>query len=129
MKIIVKEANADRINAAIKEAEGRATARTITAKDVISAAEKITRRLDISKTALKGVSAHVDAWAQDFPRAYKYTPESTQFDLIHTGSGWALVNVDRDRTHGARDAAQIRLTDAARAAVLDKVCKMHTVEI
>ena len=129
MKIIVKEANADRINAAIKEAEGRATARTITAMDVNSAAEKITRRLNISKTALKGVSAHVDPWAQDFPRAYKYTPESTQFDLIYTGSGWALVNVDRDRTHGARNAAQIRLTDAARAAVLDKVCTMHTVEI
>jgi hypothetical protein len=129
MKIIIKEANQEKINAAIREAEGRATARTITAQDIISAAEKVTKHLGIPMKAMIDVVAHVDINAQDFPRAYKYVPESTQFRMIRTASGWALTDIYRDRTHRSGHAAEIRLTETAKEAVLASASVINNCEI
>jgi hypothetical protein len=129
MKIIIKEANLDKLTAAIKAAEGRATARTITAKDIISAAEKVTRHLSIPKKTMIGVTADVDINAQDFPSAYKYTPESTQFSMVYCASGWAMDGICRGITRRANRAVDIQLTEAAKEAVLINATMMNTCEI
>lgn len=129
MKIIIKESNLDRIAAEIKEAEGRATARTITAREILTAAESVTRHLNIPKKAMVGVAASVDLCAQDFPRAYKYTPESTHFCMVYTPSGWALVGVGRSNTRSKNHAVEFKFTDAAREAIIARASVMGAWEI
>lgn len=129
MKIIIREANAEKINAAIRDAEGRATARTITAQNVIDTARKITRRLDIPKKYMVGITASVDYHAQNFPNAYRYTPESTHFTMTCTASGWILTGVSRETTRRASRAVDIRLTDDARAMIILNASHMASCEI
>lgn len=121
MKIIIKDSNEAKITAAIKEAEGRATARTLEYKDIKTALDRIEKRLGIAKKALLGVKVRVDVNAQTFPNAYKWTPESTHFVAERTASGWALTEVYRDRVEGPNSRYIVKLTDEAKDAII-KAC-------
>ena len=114
--IIINEANRDRIIIAIDEAQSRAKVRAIDFTDVEYAVKKIEEKLGITKKAMVGVKATVDPWAQEFPKAYKYTPYSTQFSLEKTTSGWKLTKVYRSETR--RKTYDIELTDDAKMAII-----------
>lgn len=129
MKIIVKESNKEKLNAAIRSAEGRATARTITADIIIRSAERITRNIGIPKKYMIGITAYVDYHAQDFPNAYKYTPESTQFNMIYTPSGWAVCSIERWKTHRANQAVNITLTEEAKEEIIKQISVMRSCEL
>lgn len=129
MKIIVKDSNKDKLDAAIRSAEGRATARTITADIIIRTAERITRYLSIPKKHMIGIVADVDYNAQDFPRAYKYTPESTRFLMEYTASGWAVYAIDRNTTRRASQAVIFTFTEEAKAEILSRISVMNTFEL
>lgn len=109
------------IVAEIKDAEGRASARTITPSDILGLLTDVEDHLGIPKTHLKGVSVTANPNAQSFPAAYKYTPEATYFRATHTGKNWRLERVWRDTCRTCR--AAINLTDDARAAIL---CRAET---
>lgn len=117
--IIASTANAEKLTAAIKTAEGRATARTITAADIMDALETIEERLGIPKAHMIGITAEVDVNAQTFPNAYKYRPESTQFEAKRTASGWKVVNIYRGTTHGPSTRYSLTLTDKARESIIE----------
>lgn len=133
MKIIVKESNIGKLNDAIKTAEGRAKARTITAEDIIKTADKITRNFTefygVPKKAILGVIADVDYNAQDFPNAYRYTPESTQFRMEYTPSGWAILSIERWETRRAKCAVKLELTEDAKEAITRRASVMYAHEI
>lgn len=93
----MKITNQKKLEALIKEAEGRATARTITVDDIVDAlaeAEEYLAHL-ATKKDMVGSRVHVDVNAQHFPRAYKYIPESTHFVAEVTKSGWKVLSVNR----------------------------------
>lgn len=93
----MKITNLKKLDQIIKEAEGRATARTITVDDIVNAleeAEEYLLRLSTKKDSV-GTIVFVDVNAQRFPRAYHYTPESTQFTAEVTKSGWKVTKVSR----------------------------------
>lgn len=120
-EIIIKQENADKIKAAIIEAEGRATARTITAQQVITRSQEIVEHLGISKAALEGTTASIDEGAVTFPNAYKYVPYSTQYDMRYHRGSWRLTDVYRAATSAPTYRVYLRLSETAKAAVLDKV--------
>lgn len=93
--IIVSEKNSERIAKAIEEAEGRATMRKLTYAAVLVAIERIEGRLGVPKARMEGVSFHVDIWAQDFPNAYKYVPDSTQSTLTLSRGKWRISDIGR----------------------------------
>ena len=128
MKIVVKKENAEKIQKAIDVAEGKARERKITAEDLIASAEKLSKKLGIAPAHLRGVRAKVDLNAQDFPRAYKYIPESTIAFLEHTGRAWALVDVRRDNAEIANRAVRFTLTDEAREWILKRFEYMTDME-
>lgn len=80
---------------AIKEAEGRASARTITAEEILSTLIRIEDDLHISKKAMDGIRMIADINSQSFPRAYKYTPESTHFSAEYKNGSWRLTDIYR----------------------------------
>ena len=120
MKINVKK---EQVIKAIKEAEGRATARTITEQDVQDWAEKVEKHLEglLPKAHRIGVVARIDEHAQQFPNSYKYTPESTKFDIKRFPSGWFLVNVFRGATNGSTGECTIQYTDKQKEKIIETV--------
>lgn len=118
MKIIVNEKNKNRIEDAIRKAEGKSTSRTISADKIINAVEKINNKLGISKQDLIGVKAEVDLNAQKLPSAYKWTAMSTHFTIEGCASGWALINVKRAYLWQRKDEVIINLTDKAKDAIV-----------
>ena len=96
----INTANTDKVNAAIKAAEGRATARTITATDIGAEIIRLNRWLDNNSVPMKvraGLTFCVDPNAQSFPSSYRYTPESTQIRLTIGADGktYFLTRVGR----------------------------------
>lgn len=120
LKIRISADNLSALNAAISAAEGRATARTISASDVLDTVEEIEKTLDVPKKALIGVSFDADLNAQHFPSAYKYTPESTHFTAMRFPSGWFLTSVERWICRAPSNRILITHTNASREALIKR---------
>lgn len=119
--MLIKEENREKIEKMIKAAEGRATTRLLTWKDIQQAIQNVEIHLGIAKKDLVGVYVDVDVNAQDFPNAYKYTPHSTQFTMVRKKSGWDLVSVERYTTRRPNSRYIVELTEEAKAAIIRKM--------
>ena len=102
--------NKEKLNQAINEVQGKATARTIDADSVEYRVKQIEEKLStvLHKKDWVGIKAQIDHNGQDFPNAYKYTPNSTVVYLKRTGSGWFVTQIGRCVTSSAN--RQIVLT-------------------
>lgn len=118
LKIKVNEANTGKIAAAIKEAEGRASARTINEYYVIDGLRRVENALEIPKKHMKGIKVVIDPHAQSFPNAYRYTPGSTQFSAEYNGKEWVLTGVWRGACGGCTQEFSVNLTEEAKAAII-----------
>ena len=117
------------ISDAIKEAEGRATVRTIDADDILHRLAQIEDTLHISKKAMQGVVVSVDLHAQSFPNAYKYLPQSTQFVAEYVAGHWSLLHVFRGRCGGPRCEMRVTLTDEAKAALISRFAELQASDL
>ena len=118
-EIIMLDANRERINNWIADAQGKARERLINYDDIVAACEEIDKKLNITQKAKNGIMADVDINAQNFPRAYKYRAESTQFRLIYKSGKWRLYSVFRTYTRTSGHKIILTLTDAAREAIIN----------
>jgi hypothetical protein len=109
----------ERLTAEIEKAEGRARERTIDAEDVCRAIIEVESKLNITKKAMKGVCFTYNQYAQNFPRAYKYTPMSTHFKAEFNGTEWKITDIYRDIC--TNKSAHIQLTDEAKQAIIESV--------
>ena len=104
---------------AIKQAEGRATARTLSATAVLDTLLSIDARFRFAhKKDKNGMVAEIDYHAQDFPRAYKYTPESTQFRAEYKRNAWYITDIRRDTCNKNGHKFIIKMPDALKAALI-----------
>lgn len=129
-EIIISGTNyREKLAAAIKEAEGRATARTITADNITEALQHVGTRLGISKAAMDGITVTIDCNANDFPSSYKYTPQSTIFSAAYKRGSWRVTDIYRGKTHRFNNACFVQMTDACRNAILDRFSHISTVKL
>lgn len=110
--------NIEKLTEAINAAEGRATARTITAQGITRQLEYIEKTLRIKKKDMVGIKTDVDIHAQNFPNAYKYRPESTHFRAERRSSGWYITDIYRCYTRGAGHEVKMTLTEEAEKAII-----------
>lgn len=110
----------DLLGTAIKEAEGKARERTITADQIVAAVSEIDQKLSISKKAMEGLTVDVDINAQDFPHAYKFTPMSSQFQAEFKNGSWRIICIARDRCRRHAQNVIITHTEASREAIVDR---------
>lgn len=111
--------NEEKLTAAIKEAEGRATARTVTANDIIRVLNNVGK--GIPKTKLSGTIVHYDG-AEHFPNAYKYRPESTHWTAENIKGKWYVTNIARCTCpNRERWNTSITYSEEAKQAILDNV--------
>lgn len=116
--IVINEKNKDRITAELDTLQKKCSVRTISFQAILSCCNKVEERIGLPKKYLKGVRISVDPYAQTFPNAYKYTPESTQFDAVHTGKEWKLIKLYRSATRGPKLEFIVVLTEEAKKEVL-----------
>lgn len=95
---IINDTNRTKIEAAIAEAEGKASVRCVGFDTVDEVCRHIEKVLAVPKKYLEGVKFSVDPHAQNFPKAYKYTPESTQFDVEFSKGKWRVSDFRRAKT-------------------------------
>lgn len=115
------------VTSALDAVQARCTARTITAQDIVRVIKEIEDRLDMISTKKDaiGTIADVDINAQDFPNAYKYTPESTLITLERKSSGWVLKYVERNRCKSRSNHIILTLTEATKAHMAERVSRIE----
>ena len=121
MKINIE--NTEKLEGALKEVQGKATARTIDVDRILSVLKYVEKRLGIGKTALKGTKVHFTG-AEKFAKAYRFTPESTHFEAEHNGKTWFVTSITRDTCPQRQDAIDVALSDTAKDAVLKSLSRM-----
>lgn len=112
----------------ISTAEGKSSARTLSAMSAIqmlSLAQKHLDSISTKKDAI-GTKISVDYHQQKFAGAYKYTPESTQFDAVLKSSGWFIVKIYRAKCHDRQSGNGIRfkLTEATISNLAQKLSEI-----
>lgn len=106
---------------AIDEAEHRCTVRCISVDDICRYLISVEKRLDITKKAMNGVTVCIDIHAQNFPSAYRGTPESTYFKAVYKNGSWRITEISRRRTSRAGHGTMIHLTEDAKTALLSRI--------
>ena len=115
MKILIT--NTEKLKAAIKEAEGRATARTVKADDIEYIIGKVSK--GIAKAKLSGTKVYYSG-AEHFPNAYKYRPESTHWTAENINGRWYVIDIFRGICPNRINNTMVEYSDAAKAAIIDK---------
>lgn len=105
----------------IDETEHRCTVRCISVDDICRYLIAVEKRLDITKKAMNGVTVTIDIHAQNFPSAYRGTPESTYFKAVYKNGSWRITEISRRRTSRAGHGTMIHLTEDAKTALLSRV--------
>jgi len=118
MKILIT--NEEKLTNAITEAEGKATARTVTAKDIV----RVLSRITVPKVHLDGTTVHYDG-AEHFPNAYKYRPESTHWEAKNVKGKWYVTDVYRATCpNRSKSNVKIVYSDDAKKYILEEASKM-----
>ena len=91
--IIIKQANAERIEKALAVANGKGRERLVNYCDVVLAVDTLTEKFKgINKENLK---VEVNVHAQSFARCYKGVPMATTFVLLFKRGKWRLLSANR----------------------------------
>lgn len=111
--------NLEKIEAAIKEAEGKARKGKIDVNDIKDAIEYIEKKLGIAKKDMIGIAVDVDLNARTLPNSYKYTAESTHFCLIRKKSCWCITRIYRGEVSRPEKKYEFLFTEQAKQAIID----------
>ena len=126
--IVIKEENKDGIEKILNEVQKLCRVRLITYNEMYDFLEKLRKLYPISNKNLNGCVFEIDLNAQTFPSAYKYTPESTQFEVIYKNGYFKLIAVYRYQTKGPKSKVEAKLTSEAEAAILKSFEKPYEYE-
>lgn len=104
----------------INEVQKRSKVRTVTVDQIVNALIEIDNLLEIPVKAKEGLFVEVDVNAQNFPRAYKYTPESTHFYAAFSKGSWRVVDIRRETTLREKSRIVIHHTAASKEALIER---------
>lgn len=108
--------------AALAEANGRATARTLSADecaDYLAVFESLT---DISKRAMTGTTVVVHGSMERLPKAYKYRADSTKAAFRYDGKTWRFLEAERSVLKQGSPLTHVvaSFSDSAKEAIVAK---------
>ena len=123
-KIIIDEKHAEKIAAVLETVQKRAKVRTITTEQVLDLPGTLYRFYGVPKSRMNGLKLIIDFNAQNFPNAYKYTPESTIINVEFSATKCYLTSVERSRTQPENKFFEAdEMPEALKDALLDKYMK------
>lgn len=123
--IIINDCNKSKIEKALDEVQKRCTARTIDYFDIVHELKAVNSQLCFvcTKKGLENTSVLIDVNGQNFPSAYKFSAESTQFGAIYLKRKWRLVYIGRDYCKAYSQRWHIYLSETAKQNILDSYSK------
>ena len=104
----------------INDVQKRSKVRTITVDQIVNTLIEIDNLLEIPVKAKEGLFVEVDVNAQNFPRAYKYTPESTHFYAAFSKGSWRVVDIRRETTLREKSRIVIHHTTESKNALIER---------
>ena len=114
--------NKDKLETAIMEAEGRATARKITADQIQYILHDIEE--GIPKAKLHGTKVHYTG-AEKFPNAYRYRAESTHWMAENVKGKWYVTNIFRSTCPNRIKNTHVEYSDTAKEAILESMSNLE----
>lgn len=104
MKIIVKEANKEKIEKLLNEIQSKARVRKCEYSDVERMVKEekrlVTEQYRAHIKDLEGLKVWYNPWAEDYPKAYMYDAMATAFEIEYGKNGVAyLINYDRRKAN------------------------------
>lgn len=111
----------DRVTAALEDAQKRARERLVSVEEIIEDAYdelKHFKECGVAKTHAAGTTIKYLPGAENFPSAYKYTPQGTYFTIEYTKTGACLIDVGRDDCSRESYGRKVNLTDAAKMDII-----------
>lgn len=112
------------LNAELETVQKRAKVRCTNYDEIFRILTNIEKELNISKKAMNGIKAVIDPNAQDFPRSYKFTPQSTIITAEYKNGAW---KIEIERAETRKDRALLSLTEEAEKAILSNYRKMNRI--
>lgn len=124
-KPIINEHNRNKIEKTLDEVQKRCTARTINYFDIINELKDVDKQFSkvCTKKGLENTSVLIDVSGQNFPNAYKFSAQSTQFGVIYLKGKWRLVYIGRDYCKSYSQRWNIYLSETAKQCILDSYSK------
>jgi len=127
MKAIkITEKNFNKIEQALQEANGKATARLAHRQDVeayVVIIEKALTEKGIPKNLWKGLKFQIMPGAEKLPNAYfkRGMPSATEFTLERGASGWFMTSCNRSEFHDNHRLALVgKFTEEQEQAIISK---------
>lgn len=123
--LIINERNRQKIEKALNEVQKCCTARTIDYYDIVNELKSVSNQFSsvCTKKAFEYTSVLIDVNGQNFPNAYKFSPESTQFGAFYLNGKWRLVYVGRDYCKAYSQRWNIFLSETAKRSILESYSK------
>jgi len=121
--IVIKPANRERLQAALTAAEGRSTARLISAEELIRLTAELDKQMRrySTKKAMEGLTAKLAPHADRFPSAYKWRPEGTACDIEYNKGSWKLISCCRDYCDDLSNGSHIlHMPDAMQSEIISR---------
>jgi hypothetical protein len=118
--------NKSRIEKVLQDVERRSKTRKIETYDyLVSKVSTVSRKIGITKKAMEGTTFIYYEGAEDFPNAYKFSPQGTKIEVRYGKSGAVyLVDISRDDVDHKKNF-YVRLSESAKKAVLEKMEKFN----
>lgn len=121
--IVIKPANVARLQAALSAAEGRSSARLISAEYLIRLTAELDKQLRRYSTlkAMQGIVVKLAPHAERFPNAYKWRPEGTACRIKYSSGNWKLINCCREYCDNpANGSCILHMPDAMHAEMVQR---------
>lgn len=112
------EAGKSKLEQKLNEVQARSQVRTISMSNFTMLSERLNNFLSIPKKHMDGMGVKIDFNAQDFPKAYKYMPQSTIVWCENIKGNWYIRGIERG------ECKRVRLTwfnvpDEAKEAIVN----------
>lgn len=130
MKIKIVEANRSAINILLAEINGKSWAHTADDGNIFELAESMEMKLEkfgISKKDRAGAAASGMSGG-NVPSAYKYSRNTTAYEIVRGASDWFLISAKCDENYGNAEKPILSLTLAQRDIAIIKLTAQFSVQ-
>ena len=94
--IVIKSSNSEKIEKWIGDIQKKCSERLMDFKKLENCIKEIDKKFQmLTKKEKEGLCFWVDYHATKYPRAYKYSPQSTQVLVVFKNGNWRLSDVSR----------------------------------
>ena len=119
------ENNWNKLQELLNTSQERCITRTLDLEDVKKLIKKIEKRLTdlgLLKTYRNDLKVDCNPYQEEYPQAYKYTPQGTHITLVYKNNNWRVLTAYRANCNGKDEKAlEFIFTDDQKERILNNI--------